>query len=83
MKLAESIGATQAAHVLGIDLSLISAWKQSLATEGAHAFRSKGRPTEEQSELVRMRREIATLRMERDILTQTSLPSSCSLIQAA
>jgi transposase-like protein len=32
VKLAESIGATQAAHDLGIDRSLISAWKQSLAT---------------------------------------------------
>jgi hypothetical protein len=57
-KLAESIGTTQAAHDLGIDRSLISAWKKLLATEGANAFRGKGRPTEEQSELVGMRRNV-------------------------
>ena len=72
MKLAESIGATQAAHDLGIARSLVSSWKKSLATEGKDAFRGKGHPTEEQSEMLRLRRENATLRMEREILKEAA-----------
>ena len=72
IKLAESIGATQAAADLGIDRSLISAWRRSQEAEGADAFRGKGNPTAEQAELVRLRREIATLRMEREILKKAT-----------
>jgi transposase-like protein len=72
VKLAESIGATQAAHDLGIDRSLVSSWKKSLATEGTDAFRGKGHPTEEQSEMLRLRRENATLRAEREILKKAA-----------
>ncbi|MEY2854983.1 MAG: hypothetical protein RL030_2115 [Pseudomonadota bacterium] len=70
--LAESIGASRAASDLGIDHSLISAWRKSLKAEGAEAFRGKGHPTSEQAEMVRLRREVATLRMEREILKKAA-----------
>lgn len=72
VKLAESIGPKRAAEDLGIDRSLISAWRKSLATDGSDAFRGKGNLTAEQAEMVRLRREIATLRMERDILKKAA-----------
>jgi transposase len=72
VKLADSIGPKQAAEDLGIDRSLISAWRKALATEGTDAFRGKGNPTAEQAEMVRLRREVATLRMERDILKKAA-----------
>lgn len=70
--LAESIGQKQAATDLGIDRSLISAWKKALETEGSDAFRGKGHPLEVQAEMVRLRREVATLRMEREILKKAT-----------
>ena len=72
VKLAESIGATQAAHALGIERSLVSSWKKSLATESKDAFRGEGHPTEEQPEMLRLRRGNATLRTERELLKKAA-----------
>jgi transposase len=43
-----------------------------LANEGKDAFRGKGNPTEEQAEMIRLHREVATLRMERDRLKKAA-----------
>jgi transposase len=73
VKLADDIGGQKAATDLGIDRSLICAWRKALRTEGADALRGKGHLTEEQSELTRLRREVATLRMEREILKKATV----------
>jgi transposase len=70
--LAASIGASKAAADLGIDHSLISAWKRSMAVEGDEAFRGHGVRTVEAAELVRLRRENAHLKMEREILKKAT-----------
>ena len=72
LKLAEDIGPQKAAADLGVDRSLISAWRTALRTEGNDALRGKGHPTQEQSELTKLRREVATLRMEREILKKAT-----------
>ena len=73
IKLADDIGGQQAATDLGIDRSLISAWRKALRTEGTDALRGQGHPTQEQAELSRLRREVATLRMEREILKKATV----------
>lgn len=70
--LAASIGAIKAAADLGIDRSLISSWKRSLAAEGGEAFRGHGVRTAEAAEMLRLRREVAHLKMEREILKKAT-----------
>jgi len=70
--LAAAIGASKAASDLGIDHSLISSWKKAQAKEGGDAFRGHGVRTAESAELVRLRREVAHLQMEREILKKAT-----------
>jgi transposase len=72
VKLAESIGPAKAASDLGIDRSTVSSWCKALEEEGTEAFRGQGNRTTEQAEIVRLRREVATLRMEREILKKAT-----------
>jgi transposase len=70
--LAEDIGQSRAAADLGIDRSLISAWRTSQKSEGADALRGQGKRTAVEAELAQLRRENATLRMEREILKKAT-----------
>lgn len=65
----------QVAHTLGINRNLLGKWKRQLARaeeaqvagrSGYEAFPGQGRAHDE--ELARLRREVAALRMERDVL---------------
>ena len=58
--------ATEIADNLGIKRDLLSRWKKELADETRIAFTGKGNPRDE--EVARLKKEIADLRMERDIL---------------
>jgi transposase-like protein len=58
--------ATEIADNLGIKRDLLSRWKKELADETKKAFTGKGNPRDE--EVARLKKEIADLRMERDIL---------------
>ena len=58
--------ATEIADNLGIKRDLLSRWKKELADETRKAFTGKGNPRDE--EVARLKKEIADLRMERDIL---------------
>lgn len=57
---------TEIADNLGIKRELLSRWKKELADETKKAFTGKGNPRDE--EVARLKKEIADLRMERDIL---------------
>jgi len=58
--------ATEIADNLGIKRDLLSRWKKEIADETKKAFTGKGNPRDE--EVVRLKKEITDLRMERDIL---------------
>jgi transposase len=70
--LAEDIGPSAAAKELLVDHSMISAWRKALRTEGTDALRGQGHPSAVQTELMQLRRENATLRMEREILKKAT-----------
>ena len=58
--------ATEIADALGIKRDLLSRWRKEFADETKKAFTGKGNPRDE--EVARLKKEIADLRMERDIL---------------
>lgn len=72
LKLAEDLGGVKAAEKLGIDRSLLSSWKKTKLVDGDQAFRGNGVMTTEATELVRLRRENAQLKLEREILKKAT-----------
>ncbi|WP_445665333.1 transposase [Fodinibius sp. AD559] len=58
------------ANELGIDPGLIYAWRSKYKTQPQQAFPGKGIPsrTPEEKELAKLKKELADVRMERDIL---------------
>ena len=66
---ASALPPSQIARDLGIDPDTLRRW---LRQADIDAGRSPGTTTDEQAELVRLRREVALLREERDILPQAT-----------
>lgn len=62
--------ATEIADNLRIKRDLLSRWTKEFANESKKAFTEKGIPRDE--EVVRLKKEIADLRMERDILKKSN-----------
>jgi transposase-like protein len=58
--------ATEIANNLGIKSDLLSRWKKELSEENKKAFPGQGNTRDE--EMLRLKKEIADIRMERDIL---------------
>jgi transposase len=58
----------EVARELDIQANLLHRWKRELSEEGNAAFPGKGHQTPEQEELRRLRRELADVKEERDIL---------------
>ena len=56
------------ARELGINENSLHRWKTQLADQGDHAFVGTGNLSPEQGELRRLRRELADVTEERDIL---------------
>jgi transposase len=66
------VSMSQAARDLGIHVNLLRTWVRT-ATADAASLASGGQSLkQEQAELVRLRKEVATLRMERDILKKAA-----------
>jgi len=59
---------TEVARELGINPNQLHRWKRMLTEEGQSAFPGKGRLTPEQEELRCLRRQLADMTEERDIL---------------
>ena len=53
---------------LGVDANMLSRWKTELEAEGTVAFPGNGKTGATDDEVRRLRRELATAQMERDIL---------------
>ena len=60
--------ATQVAQDLGIDRSLLSAWRRDLERGDTQAFPGKGNPGAELAEIRDLKRRLAIAEEERDIL---------------
>lgn len=63
---------TELARELGIDVNQLYAWKARYREDAANAFPGKGYVRPDQEELVRLRRENARLKEERDILIKAA-----------
>lgn len=59
---------TEVSHNLGIRHDLLSRWRKEYFQDGKDAFPGKGNQTPEQAELTSLKKELADVRMERDIL---------------
>jgi transposase len=72
VRLADQVGAAQAAKDLGVAPAIIRSWRKAEREEGADAFRGQGNRTALEAELERLRRENRTLRLEREILKKAT-----------
>ena len=68
-------GMTQAqvARQLGVESKRLSQWKKQVAEHKTAAAAFPGNGNDRDAELVKLRRELATVRMERDILKKAAI----------
>lgn len=64
----EGMTIAQAARDLGIGEQLLGRWKKQYEQDGEQAFPGQGRLKPEDEELRKLKRELDTVRQERDIL---------------
>ncbi len=64
---------SQVARQLGVDAKRIAQWKKQMQQHGTPERAFPGQGHDHDAELARLRREVATLRMERDILKKAAL----------
>ena len=62
----QGLSKAQVARDLGINDNLLARWQKQLATNGTQAFSGQGNAQD--AELARLRREVAVLRQERELL---------------
>lgn len=61
---------SQVAKDLGINQAMLGRWKRDLATQGDRAFIGQGHARDQ--ELMRLRRELAKVKQERDFLAEAA-----------
>ena len=64
--------ATEIARELGIARTRLYKWKEQLDAQGDKAFPGKGKRTEQADEVARLKRELARLEEENDILKKAA-----------
>ena len=62
----------QASEDLGVHTSQLRDWVKKLSDDPEHAFPGNGQMKPEQLEITRLRREVAKLKAERDILKKAA-----------
>ena len=65
--------ATEVARSIGIDPSLLYGWMRQFKAEDKEAFRGNGKPSAQDEEIRRLRRQLADVTEERDILKKTAI----------
>src|SRR2546430_13172690 len=72
VRLAQTSGKpiAQVARELGISDSSIHQWRKELAEHGSEAFPGSGHQTAQEEEVRRLKRELALVKQERDILNK-------------
>lgn len=66
------VAVVQAARDLGVHETRLRAWVRELAADPQQAFPGKGVMKPEAAEVERLRKEVAKLKMERDILKKAA-----------
>ena len=65
--------AAEVARSLGLESNLLYGWVRQFKTEAKDAFRGNGKLTAQDEELRRLRRQLADVTEERDILKKTAI----------
>lgn len=66
------VSVSQASRDLGIHLNLLQRWIKAFDQDPAQAFPGQGQMKPEQAEIDRLKKEVAKLKMERDILKKAA-----------
>ncbi len=66
--LERGVSAAQAARDLGIHSNVLRNWVREQRADPTHAFPGNGQQKPEDAEIIQLKREVARLKMERDIL---------------
>jgi transposase len=66
------VGVAQAASDLGVHQTQLRSWVKAFADDQEQAFPGNGRQNAEQAEITRLKREVAKLKAERDILKKAA-----------
>ena len=66
------VSVAQAARDLDVHENVLRKWVRELAGDAQHAFPGKGVMKPEAAEIERLKKEVAKLRMERDILKKAA-----------
>jgi transposase len=70
--LERGVAMAQAARDLEVHVNVLRTWVRAHRTDPMHAFPGEGQQKPEAAELTRLRREVARLKMERDILKKAA-----------
>jgi transposase len=66
--LERGVSQSQAARDLGIHVNVLRTWIRDAKANGKHAFPGRGKQRPDDAEVARLRRELAKVTTERDIL---------------
>jgi transposase-like protein len=66
------VGYAQASQDLGVHPTQLRGWVKALADDPSQAFPGHGQMKPEQAEIARLKREVAKLKAERDILKKAA-----------
>ena len=66
------ISVVQAAKDLDVHENVLRKWVRDISEDAQHAFPGHGQMKPEQAEIARLRKEVAKLKMERDILKKAA-----------
>jgi transposase len=66
------VGFAQASQDLGVHQTVLRNWVKDFAGDPQHSFPGPGQQKPEQAEIARLKREVAKLKAERDILKKAA-----------
>jgi transposase len=66
------VAIAQAARELDVHVNVLRTWVRAYREDPAHAFPGLGQQTPDDAEMTRLRREVARLKQERDILKKAA-----------
>jgi transposase len=66
------VSIAQASRDLGVHENVLRKWVRDVTADPVHAFPGQGQMKPEQAEIERLKKEVAKLRMERDILKKAA-----------
>jgi transposase len=66
------VSMAQASRDLDVHVNVLRKWVRDVVADPVHAFPGQGQMKPEQAEIERLKKEVAKLRMERDILKKAA-----------